>query len=159
LFSSTLSASAQVGYYFQNPEIGQNNNGVTFKADITQRDARTTYTLSVQGGYTQDFFTAQNLGFRKYYRATGSITHNLDRQLSIGCLGSVEISESEPTSASDPGLRETIWGAGANLSYLPFKWLKFSLEYTYNQNDTNYFYEATNAYKENRGMLTVTATY
>ena len=159
LFSSTLSASAQVGYYSQNPEIGQNNNGVTFKADITQRDARTTYNLSVQGGYTQDFFTAQNLGFRKYYRATGSITHNLDRQLSIGCLGSVKRSESEPVSVSDPGQRETTWGAGANLSYLLFKWLKFSLEYTYNQNDTNYFYEATNEYKGNRGMLTVTATY
>jgi hypothetical protein len=159
LFSSTLSASAQVGYYCQNPEIGQNNNGVTFKADITQRDARTTYTLSVQGGYTQDFFTAQNLGFRKYYRATGSITHNLDRQLSIGCLGSVERSESEPASVSDPGLQETKWGAGANLSYLPFKWLKFSLEYVYHQNDTNYFYEATNEYKENRAMLNVTATY
>ncbi len=112
LFSSTLSASAQVGYYWQNPEIGQNNNGVTFKADITQQDARTTYTLSVQGGYTQDFFTAQNLGFRKYYRATGSITHFLERQLSIGCLGSVERSESEPTSISDPGLRETKLGRG-----------------------------------------------
>ena len=73
----------------------QNNNGVTFKADITQLDARTTYRLSVQGGYTQDVFTSQNLGFRKYYRATGSITHFLDRRLSIGCLGSVERAESE----------------------------------------------------------------
>jgi hypothetical protein len=155
LFSSTLSASAQAGYYWQNQEIGQNNNGVTFKADITQKDARTTYNLSVQGGYTQDLFTAQNLGFRKYYRATGSITHFLDRQLSIGCLGSVERSESE----SDTGQRDTRWGAGANLSYLPFQWLKFSLEYAYNQNSTNYFYEATNEYKENRGMLTITATY
>lgn len=155
LFSSTLSASAQAGYYWQNQEIGQNNNGVTFKADITQKDARTTYNLSVQGGYTQDLFTAQNLGFRKYYRATGSITHFLDRQLSIGCLGSVERSESE----SDTDQRDTRLGAGANISYLPFQWLKFSLEYAYNQNNTNYFYEATNEYKENRGMLTITATY
>jgi hypothetical protein len=71
----------------------------------------------------------------------------------------VERAESEPVSVSDPGRRDTIWGGGANLSYLPFQWLKFSLEYTYNQNNTNYFYEATNEYKENRGMLTVTATY
>ena len=128
-------------------------NGVTFKADITQLDARTTYRLSVQGGYTQDVFTSQNLGFRKYYRATGSITHFLDRRLSIGCQGSVERAESEPDR------RDTIWGAGANISYLPFQWLKVSLEYAYNQNNTNYLYEATNEYKENRGMLTVTATY
>jgi len=70
-------------------------------------------------------------------------------------LGSVERSE----SVSDPGQRETTWGAGANLSYLAFKWLKFSLEYTYNQNNTNYLYEATDEYIENKGMLTVTATY
>jgi hypothetical protein len=159
VFSPTLSASAQIGYYWQNPEIGQNNNGASFKADITQLDARTTYTLSVQGGYTQDYFTAQNLGYRKYYRATGSITHFLDRRLSIGCLGSVEKAESEPASVSDPGHRNTIYGAGANISYLPFQWLKFSLEYTYNQNNTNYFYEAANGYIENKGMLTVTATY
>jgi hypothetical protein len=159
LFSSTLSASAQVGYYWQNPEIGPNNNGVTFKADVAQRDARTTYTFSVQGGYIQDLFTAQNLGFQKYYRATGSINHFLDRRLSIGCLGSVERAESEPVSVSDPGRRNTIYGAGANISYLPFTWLKFSLEYSYNQNNTNYFYEAANEYIENKGMLTVTATY
>jgi hypothetical protein len=159
LFSSTLSASAQVGYYWQNPEIGQNNDGLTFKADISQRDARTTYNLSFQGGYTQDYFTSQNLGFQKYYRATGTITHFLDRRLSIGGLGSVERTESEPESASDPGHRDTIYGAGANLSYLPFNWLKFSLAYTYNQKNTNYRYEAVSEYKENKGMLTVTATY
>jgi hypothetical protein len=159
LFSSTLSASAQVGYYWQNPEIGQNNDGLTFKADISQKDARTTYNLSFQGGYTQDYFTSQNLGFQKYYRATGTITHFLDRRLSIGGLGSVERTESEPESASDPGHRDTIYGAGANLSYLPFNWLKFSLAYTYNQKNTNYRYEAVSEYKENKGMLTVTATY
>lgn len=153
LFSQTLSASAEVGYYWRNPEIGDNNDGVTFRADVTQRDARTTYRLSVQGGYTQDYFTAQNLGFQKYYRATGSITHFLERRFSIGCLGSVERVESEPD------LRETRWGAGANASYLPFQWLRISLEYTYNQNNANYLYEATNAYSENRVMLTVTATY
>jgi hypothetical protein len=155
VFSPTLSASAQVGYYWQNPEIGQNNNGVTFKADLTQLDARTTYRLSIQGGYTQDVFTSQNLGFRKYYRGTGSITHFLDRRLSIGCLGSAERTE----SVYDLGERDTLFGVGANLSYLPFQWLKVSLEYAYNQNNTNYLYETTNEYKENRGMLTITATY
>ncbi|MCK7506640.1 MAG: hypothetical protein MZV70_22960 [Desulfobacterales bacterium] len=138
MFSPTLSASAEVGYYWHGThESAQNKqDGVTFKADITQLDARTTYRLSVQGGYTQDLFTSQNLGFRKYYRATGSITHFLDRRLSIGCQGSVERAESEPDR------RDTIWGAGANISYLPFQWLKVSLGYAYQQNNTNYLYEA-----------------
>ena len=150
LFSPTLSASAQAGYYWLNPETGSNKNGVTFQANITQLDARTTYRLSLQGGYTQDFFTSLNLGFRKYYRATGSITHFLDRRLSIGCLGSVERSE------YDTNDDDTIWGAGANLSYLPLKWLKISLEYAYNQKNASL---DANDYKENKGMLTITATY
>ena len=150
LFSPTLSAAAEVGYYWMEPTIGSKQDGVTFKADITQLDAHTTYRLSVQGGYTQDLFTSQNLGFREYYRATGSITHFLDRRLSIGCTGSVERAESEPDQ------RDTIWRAGANISYLPLQWLQVSLGYSYQQDDSNY---ATNEYKENRVMLSFTATY
>lgn len=160
LFSPTLTASAEVGYYWQNPEVGNTDDGVTFNVNITQRTPRTTYILSLQGGYIVDQFTSENLGFRKYYRATGSITHFLDRQLSIGCLGSVERSEEPETrSVSDPGLEETIWRAGANVTYLPFQWLNISLGYNYVQNDTNAFYELTDAYTENRVMLSVTATY
>lgn len=160
-FSKTLTASAEVGYYWLDSEIGQTKDGMTFKADIKQQDGRTTFVLSAQGGYTQDLFTSQNLGFQKYYRATGSITHYLDRRFSIGCLGSAERTERDPQplDPSDPGHRALIWGAGANAAYQPFKWLRVALEYTYNQKNTNYRYEATREYIENKGMLTLTATY
>ncbi len=160
-FSKTLTASAEVGYYWLDTEIGLTKDGMTFKADIKQQDGRTTFILSAQGGYTQDLFTSQNLGFRKYYRATGSITHYLDRRFSIGCLGSAERTESDPQPLNpyDSGHRDTIFGAGANAAYQPFKWLRVALEYTYNQKNTNYRYEATEEYIENKGMLTLTATY
>jgi len=159
IFSPTLSASAQVGYYWANK---LNKNGFTFKGDITQKQGpKTTYVLSIQGGYTYDYFTSQNLGFREYYRATGSITHFLTKNLSIGCLGSVEWSQSDPqtTDLSDPGLRETIWGAGANVSYYPLKWLRIGLEYNFNMRNTNNYYESRYEYTENKGILTLTATY
>ena len=157
LFSQTLTASAEAGYYWLEPEAGINRDGgVNFKADITQNSERTRYHLSLQGGYVLDYFTSQNLGFRKFYRATGSITHFLDRRLSIGCLGRIERSEEE--SGSDTGLRNITWSAGANIAYRPLRWLRISLEYAYIQNNTNYIYEATNEYKENRATLMVTAT-
>ena len=149
IFSPTFSASAQAGYYWMNSKIGlDNNQGITFKADLTNLDAQTTYRLSIQGGYTQDYFTSLNLGFRKYYRATGTINHFLERRFSIGALGSMEKAES--------GLDTTIWQVGANAAYQPLKWLKFSLEYIYNQQQANI---PANEYKENRAMLMVTATY
>jgi hypothetical protein len=161
IFSPTLTASAQAGYYWLDSEIGQNNSGMTFKADITKRDERTIFVLSAQGGYTQDLFTSQNLGFVKYYRATGSITHFLDRRFSIGCLGSIERTERDPQplDPADPGRRDLTWGAGANAAYQPLKWLRIALEYTYNQRTTNFRFEANEEYVENRAMLTLTATY
>ena len=158
-FNPTLSASAQVGYYWANKI---NKNGITFKGDITQKQGpRTTYVLSVQGGYTYDYFTSQNLGFREYYRATGSVTHFLAKNLSIGALGSVEWSQSDAQTVNteDPGLRETIWGAGANVSYYPLKWLRTMLEYSFSAVNTNAYYESTNAYTNNKVILTLTATY
>jgi len=158
LFSETLTASAEAGYYWLEPEAGINRDGgVSFKADVIQSGERTRYRLSLQGGYILDYFTSQNLGFRKFYRATGSITHFLDRRLSIGCLGRIQRSEEE--SGSDTALRNTTWSVGANVAYTPLKWLQISLEYAYIQNNTNYIYETTNEYKENRAMLMVTATY
>jgi hypothetical protein len=105
--------------------------------------------ISIQGGYTQDYFTSQNLGLSKYYRATGTLNHFLERRFSIGCLGSADRSESQATT-------DKSWQAGANAAYYPLKWLTFSLQYTYTQ---KYSTIETNEYKENRGMLIVTATY
>jgi uncharacterized protein (PEP-CTERM system associated) len=112
---------------------------------------RTTYILSLQGGYTEDFFTSQNLGFTRYHRLTGSLRHMLERRLSIGCLGSVEYAK------YDAGNREdTIWGIGGNASYMPLKWLTLSLEVTHRDRQSNNdFYD----YKENRAMFTITAMY
>ncbi|MHB8139300.1 MAG: hypothetical protein ACYDGO_13075 [Smithellaceae bacterium] len=158
LFSSTLTASAEAGYYWLEPEAGfDRDGGVSFKAGITQNGERTRYQLSVQGGYILDYFTSQNLGFRKYYRATGSITHFLDPRLSIGCRGSIVRAESDFDADTDR--RDITWGAGFNVAYMPLKWLKISLEYAYNQNNTNYLYQAINEYKENSVMLIATATY
>lgn len=160
VFSPTLTASAEVGYYWMNPRMGDSDEAITFKVDIVQLDAHTTYRLSVQGGYTQDYFTSQNLGFRKYYRATGSITHFLERRLSIGCLGSIEYA---PTQNERPLADEldTIWSAGANIAYTPFQWLRIALDYRYQEQMTNRAYDPyeEREYQEHRVILSFTATY
>lgn len=156
-FSPTLTASAEAGYYWMNPRVGENQNGVTFSADLTQLDGRTTYRLGIQGGYTQDYFTSQNLGFRKYYRATGSITHALERRLSVGLLGSVEYAETD-NPPPEPKEKDIMWNAGANIAYTPFRWLRIALDYRYQQLSANAYYDI-NEYKEHRVILSATATY
>ena len=109
VISPTLTASAQVGYFWAKPKTGSGEDGFSYKAELANSDPRTTYRLSLQGGYTEDFFTSENLGFTRYHRLTGSLNHMLDRRLSIGCLGSVERAEYDTDDR-----RDTIWGIGGN---------------------------------------------
>jgi len=152
VFTPSLTASAQIGYYWmeylnQDPKF----NGLTFKVDLANTGARTMYVLSIQGGYTEDYFTSQNLGFQKYYRATGSIKHNLEKRFSVGCSGSIERVEFVGMERSD-----TIWGVGASASYQLMKWLTLSLEISHNANQSNI---PANEYIENKGILRLTASY
>jgi hypothetical protein len=113
--------------------------------------------MGIQGGYTQDYFTSQNLGFRKYYRVTGSITHALERRLSVGLLGSVEYAETD-NAPPEPKEKDIMWNAGANIAYTPFRWLRIALDYRYQQLSANAYYDL-NEYKEHRVILSATATY
>jgi hypothetical protein len=150
-FSPTVNASAQVGYFWKEPETGSKTDGVSYRASITNLGARTTYTFSLQGGYNEDYFTSDNLGFNRYHRLTGSLTHFLERRLSIGFNGSVEYAE-----YIDVDREDWIWGVGGNVSYTPLKWLTISLEVSHRENNSNI---DINDYKENRGIIRLTATY
>lgn len=150
-FSPTVNASAQVGYFWKEPEIGTKTDGVSYRASITNLGARTTYTFSLQGGYNEDYFTSENLGFNRYHRLTGSLTHSLERRLSIGFNGSVERVEYTAVDRDD-----WIWGIGGNVSYMPLKWLTISLEVSHRENNSNI---DINDYEENRGIIRLTAMY
>ena len=117
--SPTLTASAQVGYFWAIPERpARMRDGSSYKAELTNRDQRTTLLLSLQGGYREDLFTSDNLGFSLYNRLTGSLNYMLERRFSIGCLGSVERAEYVADDRID-----TTWGIGGTASYMPLKWL------------------------------------
>jgi len=149
-FSPTLNGSVQAGYFLKEPETGSRKDGVSYKANIANRDVKTYYVFSLQGGYNEDFFTSENLGFTRYHRLTGSVTHSLDMRTSIGLYGNGERAD------FDSDRRDWIWGVGATASYNPLKWLMFSLDVSHKERDSD---EDTNDYAENRGVLRITATY
>jgi hypothetical protein len=149
-FTPTLTASAQAGYYWMSSKAGAKQNGFSYKGELQNSDQRTTYRLGLQGGYTEDFFTAENLGFQKYNRLTGSLTHQLDKRVSIGCLGSVE------QVNYDSDRDDTIWEISGTASYTPLKWLRLSLEVAHREDQSDL---ASADYSENSVMLQITATY
>jgi len=155
-FNPTLNARVQLGYYRADPQKGSAVDGPFFDVLLTQRARRTTYTLSLQGGYTEDFFTAENQGFTQYYRALGRITHQLLQRLSVGLYGSYEWAKHPGTLIEDKKPIDQIWGIGGNASYQILRWLRVSLDVSHWENRSNI---SDREYSEYRGMFRITATY
>lgn len=148
-FTSTLSGSAQAGYFWKNATNGT-TNGYTYQIGLVGRELKTTYTLSFQGGYTQDYFTVQNLGFTRYNRAYGKITHQVRERIVLNFTGMLERAE------FDSNRTDWIWGITGSSSYQVLKWLALSLEASHRENNSNV---DINSYGENRAIVKITATY
>jgi hypothetical protein len=146
-FSPTLTGTVQGGYYWQIPDRGTKTRGPFFLLSLEQRERRTTYTVSLEGRYYQDYFTAQNLGFSKYYRAYGMVSHRLTERLTVAATGSVE----RPTFSE--GRKDWIWIARGGASYSLLRWLSISLEGSYTQDHSNI---SEFGYKEYRVIAGIT---
>jgi len=146
-FSPTLLATAQGGYWWQIPDQGSKSSGPFFSLDLTEKAVRTTYSLQLSGGYIQDYFTAQNLGFNKYYRAYGMINHMLSQKTSIRATGSVE------RPIYETGRKDWIWNTHVGVYYLLFRWMSLSLEGSYTQDRSNI---SGSGYKDCRGIFGIT---
>jgi hypothetical protein len=116
-FSPTLSGRAQLGYFWQIPSKASTTGGIYYDASLSQRIKRTTYTVLFQGGYNEDYFTAENLGFSKYHRVIGTISHQLIERMTVGLSGSFE------RAKYGQGEIDRIWGITGNASYRVLKWL------------------------------------
>jgi hypothetical protein len=155
-FSPTLSGRGQIGYFWQNPKRGSTIDGFFYDILFTERAQRTTYTLSFQGGYTEDYFTAENLGFIKTHRATGRVNHQLLQRMTVGLFGSYEWAKYPGIVVAERKPKDQIWAIGGNASYQVLKWLNLSLDLSHRENRSNI---SDRNYSEYRGMLRATATY
>ncbi len=149
-FSPTLTGTAQGGYFWQIPDQGSKTRGHSYNLSLIKSAKRTTYTLAFQGGYTEDYFSAQNRGFAKYYRTYGTISHQLTEKLSVGLTGSVE----RPTFSN--GQKDWIWGIWGNASYPLLRWSSVSLQVGHIEDHSNI---SDLNYSQYRAILGATATF
>ena len=121
-FSLTLTGTAQGGYFWKLADDDSTTRGPYFRLSLIQIGQKTSYTLIGEGGYTEDYFTSQNLGFAKYYRVYGTVNHRLTQRLSFQVTGSME----RPWYSN--GQKDWIWDARVSASYLLSRWVTVSLE-------------------------------
>jgi hypothetical protein len=149
-FTPTLTGTAQVGYFWQIPVQGGKTQGPSLNLSLTKNTEKTTYALSFAGGYTEDYITAQNLGFTKTYGVYGTINHKLTQRMRVGVTGSLARDE------YSSGRKDWVWGMWGNASYLILKWLTGSLQVSYTEDHSNI---KINSYRDYRGGLKLTATF
>ncbi len=148
-FSPTLIGIAQGGYFWQVPKRGSKTQNPSFNVSLSQTGQNTQYTLSLKGGYTEDYVTAQNLGFIQTYGGYGTIQHRLTQRLSIGLTGSM----SRDLYPHPNPRKDWVWVASGGFSYSLFQWLELSLVASYIGDNSNI---SVNDYTQFRGMFTIT---
>jgi hypothetical protein len=149
-FDAAWSLLAQIGYFWKEPETGDRRDGQTYRLELIRSDVRTSISAILQGGYTEDYFTSENLGFARYNRMILSVMNRFDRRFSAGLSGSIERAD------YDSDRRDTIWGTTGTAKYEVLKWLELALEVSHRERRSSI---DTNDYVENRGMVKISATY
>jgi len=153
-FSPTLSLTAQFGYFWQTQEIGPDVSDPVYNVVLTQRAEKTTYTLGFQGGYTQDYFTADNLGFAIYEQVIGSITHQFAERVSATL--SARYQRADYQKGLEKGRVDNIWGVDVNSSYQILRWLSFTARVSYAEDRSN---RDINDYNDFQAMVGIRAAY
>ena len=146
----TLTFSGQAGYYRKEPEVGDKVDGPTYQFQLSQIEQKTTYSILLQGGYSEDYFSSENLGFVRYNRLVVSLKHLVNKKLSAGLSGNVGRSD------DDTGRRDTSWGVAASGSYAIYKWLNVSLDLSRQERRSSL---DLNDYTEYKGVARISATY
>ncbi len=155
-FTPAISARIQGGYYWRNPDRGSTRGGPYYDILLTQRAQKTTYSLSLQGGYTEDYFSSENRGFSRYHRVLGRVNHQLLKKMNVGLFGSYEWIKHPEVIVGGEKETNRIWGVGGTASYQVLRWLTIALEASHRESHSNV---DLNDYSEYRGLLKITAAF
>jgi hypothetical protein len=153
-FTPNLSTSLSGGYYYQDNERRDDNEGFIGDGSITQAFPNGFFSLNASGGYTQQYIEAQNIGFSEYFLVGASVSYQFTEKFSGVLSGSYrrdDYKEALLTNRIDEK-----WNGGIDLTYTPFSWLSASLGYDYREEDSSY---AADNYTRHLVMFRLVGTY
>ena len=148
-----LSVSAAAGWYRQEPEEGDSNDGPSASLSLTQRFENGALTLSGSMGFREQYFEAENLGASEYRRIRASYGFQAAEDLHV-TLGA-GIYTNDYLKLGTPREDRT-WYGDVSLTYRILEHLTAGLEYTHQHRDAE---DDLSDYKVNRVMLTFTIPY
>ena len=141
----TLTASG--GYFWQVPDITKTQDGWVLNLLLRKTLKRGGLRLEVGAGYDWSYFTAENLGFTKFYGAGITGDYEIFRRFYGDVYASYrrnEFLDEFPQRDDDRYL------VGAGLTWQPTRWAAIRVGYALNKIDSNF---EVNSYTENRILL------
>lgn len=151
--SETLSASAHVGYFWQEVDDGESNSGPSASLSLSKQFEVGTLQLSGSMGIREQYIEAQNLGASEYRRVQASYgfqaAENLNVSLGAGWFENEYLQAENRTD-------DSTWYGNASLSYQVLEWLNTRLTYTHHDRNADV---EEDEYKVNRVMLMFSIPY
>jgi len=142
--SPTFDLSLRIGYFIQDNETSEDENGFSYSANLTKRLRRGTISLGGEGGWNEAYLEAERRGFTRYWSARARVDYQVLKPLGLYVGGSYR-QDKDPTdrkwktSTANAGFRVTFW-----------RWFSVGMEYEYlDRNDDIDAYD----YTANRVML------
>jgi hypothetical protein len=145
-FTQYLSGIISGGYYFWDRESSKDESQFTGDATLngTFRLERGGISLRSSTGYRQQFFEAENLGFSRYYLASGTFDYKLLEELSTSLSTFFRRDEYKQTTNDRV---DNTWGGAASIRYEVSGWFTVSFGYSYRERDSS---DSVNDYRDNR---------
>lgn len=143
------------GYFVQDYLNGDQMEGGTFSGSLSTRIQSVSLSLGGSGGYDQDYFSSENLGFYRFRQVSGSVKYLITD--SLYAFGAANYSWQEFFGADTRrDRRDEVWYRSAGLSLSFWQWLILSLEGTHSKRDSD---DPAMDFTDNRVMLRLTASY
>lgn len=143
------------GYFFQDYDSGDHNDGPSFAGSLITRARRTTLRLEGSGGYGEDYYSSEDLGSTQFSQVSGSADYLLTEDLRVFGLASYRWEEFFGENAVRDRT-DKVWRTTAGLSFSFWRRLSLSLQGTHSERDSD---DPTRDFEDNRVMLRLTAAY
>lgn len=145
-----LSISAAGGYFYYDPDEGDESDGFSGNCTATYELERTKFNFVAHIGYEEILFAVEDLGLAFGWGVTGSISHMLHRFWRVEASGSYNFRDYEDSPRED-----RFWTARTALSFEPVDWFNARIRYEHSELNAR----AASDYKVNRVILTLRFSY
>jgi len=150
-FYENMRFSAQGGYAIRDAEGRKDEGAFSGRGDLSASYQRLTLSLYGEGGFDEDFLSAESLGFNEFWRAGVAGRYQFLERLWGGGFFFIERNRFVDLDRGDK-----LWSARGNLNYQLLRWLFLSFDYEHNVRDSNIPLES---FRDNRYFGRITAQY